>query len=781
MFKKENRWWDPIAGGSLFLIFFLAAYSLELTNWTYDLDRITSLALFGIIAGFLIGQSMFRKRFSNALIFLYALFIFLLLFVFSLSNESSWIDRLVILTNRIQSAWEQVLENVPLDDGILFLSSMAVIFCLASINAGYYFTRYGKPWYPLGIIVCSFYTIQYFLSPLNRNGLIITAFSLFVILFFGRVFYLNQNKRWTTLGYQEDQETSGFLTKIIFVVSVIFTITIWGVPFLNKRISQMTEWESFQSIQEYSESWERIKNFLYPLRPQVGLSDGLFPETLALGSSRSLDEDVILQVHVPEDSSHTERYYWKARVYSSYENGFWGNESLEYSSLNKIEIKPNVFFDNEILPYTFVYHTNEEMIVTPQIVIDVDGNANVGFFSHGNDKQDVISFSNYGSLRIGDQITVKGGYYEFQFDLRETSEYEYPEWVQSRYLSLPEGFSPAIRNLADEITRDKDSVLDQALAITSYLRNTFGYKDNVEVSRGDDPIEWFLFNGKEGFCNYFASAEVLMLRSLGIPSRMVVGYAQGERLNEKKIYEVKKKDSHSWVEVFFPEQGWIIFEPTPSQPRISYAQDVIPEIIIEGRNTHRNDALEDEQNFERLDNLEMSNDLLLKEDISKKTSWKYFLWILPFLMLVLIVIAGFQIFILREKPISLPIALHEKMLKRDKKEPKWIRKWADYERLSLFEKNFQVIKFISITLGISKDLIQTPKEFLMNLYSTIDQDDHHGLYFMEKYHQEKYGKQKIQYTKIIKASYLMILRTIVLKKISQIKEKIRFRFRLLRV
>ena len=78
------------------------------------------------------------------------------------------------------------------------------------------------------------------------------------------------------------------------------------------------------------------------------------------------------------------------------------------------------------------------------------------------------------------------------------------------------------------------------------------------------------FSGREGFCNYFASAEVLMLRSIGIPSRMVVGFAQGEHLADGNVYDVRKKDSHSWVEVFFPEQGWIIFEPTPSQPSIAY-------------------------------------------------------------------------------------------------------------------------------------------------------------------------------------------------------------------
>jgi len=623
MFEKENRWWDPIAGGSLFLIIFLAAYSLELTYWTHDLNRITSIALLGAIAGILIGQSMYKRKFSIALVFLYAVFIFIWQFVFSLSNEPIWVDRFTILIERFQSTLEQVEENVPLDDGIIFLSSMAVIFCLTSITAGYSFTRNGKPWIPLGIIVCIFYTIQFFLPPLHRNGLVIVAFSLLVVLFIGRLFYLNQNKRWAALGYQEDKETSSLLTKTILVISMIFTIIAWGIPYLNNKISQITDQEIYNLRRNYSESWERIRNILYPLKPKDGFGEGLFPETLSLGLSRSMEDDIVFQVQIPESTSYYGRYYWKARVYAFYESGYWGNESLEFSLLNKIDLNPYFAFNNEILPYTFTYKVNKEILITPQIAINADRNANVGFYPVENNKQDVIDFVDYELIRSGDQITVLGAYYDFRFDDQSIVENVYPEWVQSRYLSLPDKFSPTIRDLAVEITRDKSSVFDQALAINNYLRNTYRYKDNVVIPQGEEPLDWFLFSGREGFCNYFASAEVLMLRSIGIPSRMVVGYAQGERLADEYIYEVRKKDSHSWVEVFFPEQGWIIFEPTPSQPGIQYIQRSAPEYFLNSRERYSIEEPESEQNIEREKYLEISQEFLKiegPEDIVRNKS-----------------------------------------------------------------------------------------------------------------------------------------------------------------
>ena len=724
---------------------------------------------------------MYRRKFSTALAFLYAVLIFIYQFILSLSSEPKWVDRITILFDRFQSALGQIIENIPLDDGIIFLSSMAVIFCLTSITAGYSFTRNGKPWLPLGIIVCIFYTIQFFLSPIHRNGLAIIAFSLLVILFFGRVFYLHQNKRWTALGYKEDNETSGFLTKTILVISMIFTITAWGIPYLNNKLFQTTDEEIYQSRQNLSESWERIRNFLYPLKPQYGYGDGLFPETLSLGLSRSLEESLVFQVHIPESSSHIGRYYWKARVYAYYENGYWGNESLEFRSLNKIELNPYLEINSEILPYTFTYKTNEEIMITPQIVIGVDRDAKVGFYPVENIEQDVIDFVDYDLIRNGDQITVLGAYYDFQLDDQSAGEYVYPEWVRSRYLSLPEDFSPTIRDLAFEITRENNSVFDQALAINNYLRNTYRYKDNVEIPQGEDPLEWFIFSGREGFCNYFASAEVLMLRSIGIPSRIVVGFAQGERLKDEYIYEVRKKDSHSWVEVFFPEQGWIIFDPTPSQPSIAYIQESAPEIFFERWEGYSMDDQEGWQIFQREEFNEISEEFLRKEKLIKSETRKNVFWITPFFILVLFLVSGFQFFIVRKKSILLPINIQRKLFKREKKIPKWIRKWADYERLSILEKNYQVIKSISIAFGYSRNSIQTPRELLLDLFSRIDLEDQHGFNFMEKYHQVKFGNESILYSEEIRASYLIILKSIIEKKVSEIRETIKFRIKLLRI
>ncbi|HNG20294.1 MAG TPA: transglutaminase-like domain-containing protein, partial [Candidatus Obscuribacter sp.] len=77
-----------------------------------------------------------------------------------------------------------------------------------------------------------------------------------------------------------------------------------------------------------------------------------------------------------------------------------------------------------------------------------------------------------------------------------------------------------------------------------------------------DPLEYFLFEIKEGYCDYYASAMATMLRSVGIPARTASGYAEGTFDEESKVFFVTAADAHTWVEVYFPEYGWVEFEPT---------------------------------------------------------------------------------------------------------------------------------------------------------------------------------------------------------------------------
>jgi len=146
-------------------------------------------------------------------------------------------------------------------------------------------------------------------------------------------------------------------------------------------------------------------------------------------------------------------------------------------------------------------------------------------------------------------------------DLRAASG-AYPEAIRSRYLALREETPTRLRALAAEITAGAETAYDVALAIERYLRQ-FEYDLGVPAPpAGQDAVAYFVFDLQRGYCDYTASAFVVLARAAGVPARLAVGYATGEYDPAQGCYEVLELDGHSWPEVYFVGFGWVPFEPT---------------------------------------------------------------------------------------------------------------------------------------------------------------------------------------------------------------------------
>jgi transglutaminase-like putative cysteine protease len=141
----------------------------------------------------------------------------------------------------------------------------------------------------------------------------------------------------------------------------------------------------------------------------------------------------------------------------------------------------------------------------------------------------------------------------------------YPPYLDPGYLRLPASLDPRIRQLAKQITVPAGNNYDKAQAIETYLRNHFRYTLQLSRTKPRDPLADFLFERKQGHCEYFASSMAVMLRTLGIPARLVNGFRTGEFNDLTSQYVVRASNAHSWVEAFFPGYGWIAFDPTPGE------------------------------------------------------------------------------------------------------------------------------------------------------------------------------------------------------------------------
>ncbi|UVE50837.1 DUF3488 and transglutaminase-like domain-containing protein [Haloferax larsenii] len=158
---------------------------------------------------------------------------------------------------------------------------------------------------------------------------------------------------------------------------------------------------------------------------------------------------------------------------------------------------------------------------------------------------------------------------------------DYPDEIRERYLGLPDSTSDRVRERAAEITAEAETPYDKAVAVETWLQENKRY--SLQVSRPEGDIaESFLFEMDAGYCTYYASTMVVLLRSEGVPARFVTGYTTGERVGDDE-YVVRGLDSHAWVEVYFEDTGWVRFDPTPAAPRQSAESQALTDAREEGQ------------------------------------------------------------------------------------------------------------------------------------------------------------------------------------------------------
>ena len=185
-----------------------------------------------------------------------------------------------------------------------------------------------------------------------------------------------------------------------------------------------------------------------------------------------------------------------------------------------------------------------------------------------------------GALSAGDSYEVRSELLVATPDgLREAGT-DYDDATVELYTQLPDSTPDRVTERTSILAANAENPYETALVVERWLQESKGY--SLEVDRPDFNVaDAFLFEMDEGYCVYFATTMVTMLRTQGIPARMTVGYTSGQRIEENQ-WVVRGLNSHAWVEVYFPGQGWVQFDPTPSGPRDEIRQQRIEDASSDG-------------------------------------------------------------------------------------------------------------------------------------------------------------------------------------------------------
>ncbi|MEK7275740.1 MAG: transglutaminase domain-containing protein, partial [Chloroflexota bacterium] len=295
------------------------------------------------------------------------------------------------------------------------------------------------------------------------------------------------------------------------------------------------------------------------------------PRRHLVGSGPELSQKVAMIVTTDDDpSAAPPRYYWRSTTYDRYTGRGWatgGLETLKYEAGDRaLEPAP---------PYRRVVREQVQfagdlggLVYVGGALVTLDHDFTVAWRTYQDAFGAETEAANYQALAAVPTAS--------EAQLRAAGAV-YPAWVRDRYLALPDDVPDRVLALARDLTATAPTPYDRARAIENYLRTNFAYTlDLPAPPPRRDLVDYFLFDIKRGYCDYYSSSMVVLARAAGVPARLAVGYASGTYDVAKGRYLVTEADAHSWVEVYFPSYGWIEFEPTAARPVIDRAAESGP-------------------------------------------------------------------------------------------------------------------------------------------------------------------------------------------------------------
>jgi transglutaminase-like putative cysteine protease len=583
------RWWDWPAAVLLLAAILTATTRLIATHWTEELPLVQTVAFLGAIAGLALGQSRFSPGTARAFVLAYGLFIIPWQLGRALGPEILWPERMVNLGNRLLLTIDQLMEQRPVTDNMFFLFLMSSLFWGMSAYAGYNLTRHARPWpviLPAGLALI---VIHAYDSFFQIRTWFLAGYIFLSLLILARLHYLNLHSRWRENGTYLPPFVNLDSIRLGLITAAILVLLAWTAPALASSISPAESvWR--RATMPWNSVRDRLSNAFSSLQASVGVVTDFYGDTLPLGRGNPLTDTVIMTVHAPPRVAAGVRYYWRQRVYDYYDSG-WSSSQTQTESVTGTEFDlPFPEYEGRIQS-VFLVETRYPIqnLHTPAqpIWLNIPAEATVAENPDGTVDLSVMKAVPF--LAAGDTYEVEASLAAASIDQLRSAGTDYPEWIIERYLQIPDSITPRTRELAAQITAGIDNPYDKVEAITNFLRNNLTYSDTVpNPPSGQEPIDWILFNHRQAFCNYYATAEIILLRSLGIPARLAVGYAEGERTSLEdldaipqlgpgrenipqeidtggSLYTVRHRDAHAWPEVFFPGLGWVEFEPTVSQ------------------------------------------------------------------------------------------------------------------------------------------------------------------------------------------------------------------------
>jgi hypothetical protein len=559
------------------LLYLILATSLDAAGYVDDMTLLVPVTLGALLLGFLMSFSRFDGFFALS----HSMFTGLAWILYQMSEQVSPEEVAPFIANGIPDVQAQAyfvllrwlnwidaaINNVASNDNYIFIFEIAFLVWWLTYLGVWSIFRYGYTWravIPAGAVML----VNTYYAPQNiLPGLVI--FSLVALLLFVRTNLAEQQLRWRELRihYNPDVTFDFLRNGLAYTVAVIALAAI--IPDLGRSVEVRSALAPLNA--QWEETSQRMNQLYQGINRQTRPASTSFGRSLSLGGERVVGDSLVFQVEAARGR------YWRAVVYDTYTGRQWLTTAEEEATYGVDDPVPYANWAERApltQTVTFLAPSSGMLFAAPDIIA-VDRPLAAGIrplpmtTAAGDPAVEITTARARTPLEANERYTVVSLQTQATERALHEASADYPESIRTRYLQLPENFSSRVAADAAGITANHDTAYAKARALETYLR-TYTYNDAIPAPAADqDPIEYFLYEIREGYCDYYASAMALMLRSIGIPARTVSGYAEGRYDEESRLYYITERDAHTWVEAYFPGYGWIEFEPTAGETQLN--------------------------------------------------------------------------------------------------------------------------------------------------------------------------------------------------------------------
>ena len=570
--RPQRPWWLSWEEWLTFtLLLFLmvpVVGSLQSADWVEEMPSLVAVALYGLVFGWLIAKSPLPGWAGAVLGLLTGVGTTLFLVVRTLllvdaAGEGGWGQRWSEFWLRLQDWWEALVAKDFSADPLPFVVLLVfAVFAVAYVTV-WSTVRWKNPW--AAIVPGGFVLLTNISYLPGQPSFAVVFFVVASVLLVTRLQYTRAAERW---GHQRVQPPDFMSVEVLLVASIVAGVLVfvaWTVPTANNWSPVARAWSAI--ISPIAERFEGSGGVFVGISSKKSLPVHTLGSTLPLQGPVTLDGTPIFRVEASEPTT------LRGAVYDEYTGAGW--------KLSQAAAKPMDLTIEQAEQGTEGSRALVRRPVKAKVTVVGAGGPQRRLLTPGDplaaDQPGRIlgapgaqpaAIAPDKDVKPGSEYTAVGAVSAAAINTLQDAGTAYPEDIFRIYTQLPAGTPPAVAELTKQVIGNVATPYEAVRRVETYLRGTYTF--TLEPGRPAprrDAVAFFLFDEQAGYFDHFASAMAVMLRSVGIPTRLAAGFVldPADFDSADKVYIVSEQRAWTWPEVYFPNLGWVEFNPTPSR------------------------------------------------------------------------------------------------------------------------------------------------------------------------------------------------------------------------